>query len=164
MRARDPNAAGIRTATVDGNEAVASVAYRLPDQAGTIVLASSDRELSHLVSACLSALEPPRPRLTTVNNLPDCVVAVRLLDPNLVLLDDGIHASPGAQLVHDIRAAKPAVRLVCLAAQHSLDLERQVRREGVLLYVAHPRGNEVESSRLVDVLKRLMSRPAGSDA
>lgn len=125
---------------------------------GPVVLASRDRDLQSMVAGCLSELGSQPPRLTTVNSITDCVVAVRLLDPCLVLLDDGIHDAPGPNLVHDLRQARSDVSLVYLAARHSLDLERLVRCEGVLFYIAHPQGDAVATSRLANILKTLLCR------
>ena len=125
---------------------------------GPVVLASRDRDLHSMVAECLTALGSQPPRLTTVNSLTDCVVAVRLLDPCLVLLDDGINAAPGSALVRDLRQARADVSLVYLATRHSLDLERQVRCEGVLFYIAHPQGDAVATTRLAHILRTLLSR------
>lgn len=127
-------------------------------KSGPVVLASRDRDLQGMVAECLIELGSQQPRLTTVSNIVDCVVAVRLLDPCLVLLDDGIHDAPGPTLVRDVRLTRSDVSLVYLASQHSLDLERQVRCEGVLFYIAHPQGDAVATSRLANVLKTLLSR------
>ena len=124
---------------------------------GPVVLASRDRDLHSMVAGCLTELGSPS-RLTTVNSITDCVVAVRLLDPCLVLLDDGIHETPGPALVQDLRLARADVSVVYVAARHSLDLERQVRCEGVLFYIAHPQGDAVATSRLANILKTLLSR------
>ena len=124
---------------------------------GPVVLASRDRGLHRMVVECLTELGSPS-RLTTVNSISDCVVAVRLLDPCLVLLDDGIHETPGPALVQDLRLARADVSVVYVAARHSLGLERQVRCEGVLFYIAHPQGDAVATSRLANILKTLLSR------
>ena len=125
---------------------------------GPVVLASRDRDLHSMVADCLTAMGSQPPRLTTVKSISDCVVAVRLLDPCLVLLDDGIHETPGPALIHDLRQARTDVSLVYLATRHSLELERQVRCEGVLFYIAHPHGDVVATTRLANILKTLLSR------
>ena len=125
-----------------------------PFKQGTILLASRDEDLAAMVAGILRDLEGA-PRLTTVRSELDCIVALRLLGPSLVLLDDGIRESSGRALLDRVLDARPGTPVVYVAAQHSLDLERDVRRRGVLFYLARLEEKSVLASRLGYILQGL---------
>jgi len=126
-----------------------------PFKQGTIVLASRDEELAEMVGQALAALGKQAPRLSMVHNLPDALVATRLLSPSLMLLDDGIEGGPGVELLDQVLEASPGMPVVYLASQHSLDLERTIRRRGVLFYIAKPEEKEVLQSTFCSVFQCL---------
>ena len=125
---------------------------------GTVVLATRDPELENLVLESLAALGDQAPRLTRVGNMGDCIVAVRLLSPCCVFLDDGIQDAPGPGLVEELHQTQPAVAVIYIASRHTLDLERDVRRQGVLFYIARPEGSKVLRAHLASVLQGLLRR------
>ena len=126
-----------------------------PFRQGTIVLASRDETLAATVCSALAELGERAPRLTTVRSVPDCIIALRLLGPSLLLLDDGIQDAPNTNLLERVQEARPGTPIVYLAAQHSLDLEREVRRRGVLFYLARPEEKGILESRLGYILQGL---------
>ena len=126
-----------------------------PFRQGTIVLASRDEELTSVVSTVLESLGERAPRLSAVRCVSDCLSAVRLLGPSLLLLDDGIQDVPGRNLLEQVLEARPGTPVVYVAAHHSLDLEREVRRRGVLFYIARPEEKAVLESRLGCILNGL---------
>jgi DNA-binding NtrC family response regulator len=123
---------------------------------GPIVLATRDPAIAQQVAAALSAMGPQAPRLSSVSSMPECVHAVRLLRPAVVLLDDDVTDRPGPQLLEELTAAQPGVLVVYIAAHHSLDLEREIRKGGVLFYVARPVEMETLESTLVGILQGLL--------
>ena len=133
-----------------------AVSMLTPIRRGAVLLATRDKGLEAMVSVALAGLGPEVPRLAKVDNLGDCVVAVRLLDPSVVLLDDGIEDAPDARALSEVREVRPSAPVVYIASQHSLDLEREVRRLGVLFYIARPEAPEVMRSHLLRVLQGLL--------
>ena len=125
---------------------------------GTVVLATRDSAIEATVGQAVADIGPRAPRLTKVSDMGDCVVAVRLLDPSLVLLDDGIQHGPGTGPLQEIRATRPSAPVVYIASQHSLDLEREVRRLGVLFYIARPECEHTLKSFLVGALQGLLRK------
>jgi hypothetical protein len=55
-----------------------------------------------------------------------------------------------------LQAAQAGVRIIYIASHHSLDLEREVRREGVLFYIASPVEMDMLEAKLVGILKGLL--------
>jgi DNA-binding NarL/FixJ family response regulator len=129
-----------------------------PLRRGAVVLVTRDPGIEATVGAVLADFAPQVPRLTTVDTMNDCVTAIRLLDPSVVVLDDGVQDDPGPDLVQEVHRARPSAPVVYIASHHSLDLEREVRRRGVLFYIARPEGLDVLRSRLVSILQGLMRR------
>ena len=127
---------------------------------GPIVLVTRDAGIDALVASALANLGPQAPRLSSVASMTECVAAVQLLHPSVVLLDDGVAERAGAQLLEDLQAVQPGVRVVYIASHHSLDLEREVRRQGVLFYVARPVESETLESTLVSILTGLLRKGA----
>jgi DNA-binding response OmpR family regulator len=123
-----------------------------------VVLATRDPGIEAIVGDVLAEFSSQVTRLTTVNSLGDCVTAVRLLDPRVVLLDDDVQDTPGPEMIEEVHRTRPSAPVVYIAARHSLDLEREVRRRGVLLYIARPEGLDVLRARLVCILQGLMRR------
>ena len=111
---------------------------------GALVAATRDEAIEDLVERVRAQLDVEPPKLTTVRNLPDCLLAVQLLDPRLLILDDGIQVQPAgdATILDRIHRLRPGLAVVYVASNHSLELEREVRRRGVLFYVARPERTE----------------------
>jgi response regulator of citrate/malate metabolism len=126
------------------------------NHAGAVVLASRNPEVGNMVAGALATIGASAPRLSSVSNLSDCVNAVRLLHPSVVLVDDDVTEAPGASLLHQLQAAQAGVRIIYIASHHSLDLEREVRREGVLFYIASPVEMDMLEAKLVGILKGLL--------
>jgi DNA-binding NtrC family response regulator len=129
-----------------------------PMRRGAVVLATRDPGIEATMGQVLAGFGPQVPRLTTVDTMNDCVTAIRLLDPSVVVLDDGVDDERGPDLVEEVHRARPAAPIVYIATHHSLDLEREVRRRGVLLYLARPEGLDVLRARLVSILQGLLRR------
>jgi len=127
---------------------------------GPVVLVTRDTAIDTLVASALANLGQQAPRLSSVATMTECVAAVELLHPSVVLLDDAVAERPGAQLLRDLQAIQPGVRVVYIASHHSLDLEREVRRQGVLFYVARPVESETLATTLVNILTGLLRTSA----
>jgi DNA-binding NtrC family response regulator len=125
-----------------------------------VVLVTRDAGIDILVASALANLGPQAPRLSSVASMTECVAAMQLLHPAVVLLDDGVAERPGVQLLQELQAIQPGVRVVYIASHHSLDLEREVRRQGVLFYVARPVESETLASTLVNILTGLLRTSA----
>lgn len=123
---------------------------------GPVVVATRDPGLGETVAAAVAALGSQAPRLSQVSTLADCVAAIRILNPSVVLLDDGVADRAGPELLAEVQRAGPAALVVYIAARHSHDLEREVRRQGVLFYVARPVERETLESTLVHILQGLL--------
>lgn len=123
---------------------------------GPVVLASRDSKVGAMVTAALASLGPQAPRLSAVGSMAECVTATRMLRPSVVVLDDAIADSPGPHLCTDLQATQPGIHIVYIASRHTLELEREIRRQGVLFYVARPMESESLESTLSRILKGLL--------
>jgi len=119
-----------------------------------VVVATRDRDLSANVAAGFTPLGARAPRVTQVASAAECLTALCLLNPALLVLDDAVTERPGPELVDDVHRLRPDLRVVYVAREHSIELERAARRAGVLLYVAQP----VDSGSLESVLLRILDR------
>lgn len=123
-----------------------------PFRQGTVLVLTSNEALAGIVSHAIEGLGANGPRLTTVRNLADCLVALRLLAPSLVILDDATFPATGAEALDDLLQVRPGTPIIYFATLHTLDLERDVRRRGVLFYVQMPESPD----QLDSVLARLL--------
>ena len=123
-----------------------------PFRQGTVLVLTSNETLAGIVSHAIEGLGANGPRLTTVRNLADCLVALRLLAPSLVILDDATFPAAGAEALDDLLQVRPGTPIIYFATLHTLDLERDVRRRGVLFYVQMPESPD----QLDSVLARLL--------
>ena len=123
-----------------------------PFRQGTVLVLTSNEALAGIVSHAIEGLGTNGPRLATVHNLADCLVALRLLAPSLVILDDATFPASGADALDDLLQVRPGTPVIYFASLHTLDLERDVRRRGVLFYVQMPESPE----QLDSVLARLL--------
>lgn len=130
----------------------------MPVSPGPVVLATRDARLASAVAMVLEGLHDAALRLTTVDNVPDCCVAIRLLHPCVVLFDDGVGEAPGTECLNLVQSVESGVPVIYVASNHSLDLEREVRRQGVLFYIARPEEVEVLQSSLTSILRSLVRR------
>lgn len=129
-------------------------------QDASVVVVTRDPDLEHAVEAAVATLGPRSPRLSRATNAAEGLIAVRLLDPVLLVVDDGACERPGFDFIQDLHRARPSAYVVYVAAQHSHELERQVRRAGVLFYLARPVERAALGSILHGILERLV-RDAG---
>jgi response regulator of citrate/malate metabolism len=123
---------------------------------GPVVLVTRDQEFAKMVAGALGTLGPQAPRLSSVNTMGECAAAVQLLHPSVVLLDDVAVERPGPQLLEELQAVQSDVRVVYIASRHSLELERDMRRQGVFFYVARPFESETLEGTLVNILRGLL--------
>jgi response regulator of citrate/malate metabolism len=123
---------------------------------GPVVLATRDSTVGAMVSAALASLGPQAPRLSSVSSMAECLSALRLLRPSVVLLDDAVTDKPGPQLIQELHKVQPGVHVVYIASRHSLDLEREMRCQGVLFYLARPMESESLESTLLHILQGLL--------
>jgi DNA-binding response OmpR family regulator len=129
-------------------------------QGASVVVVTRDPDLEHAVEAAVATLGNRGPRLSHVTNCAECLIATRLLDPVLLVVDDGACESPGFDFIQELHRTRPSSYVVYVATQHSHELERQVRRAGVLFYLARPVERAALGSILHGILERLV-RDAG---
>jgi len=127
-----------------------------------VVLLTRDSELEAIVRQVVSAenYDVPAMRLSSAATTPECLSAVQLLRPSVVLVDDAASDWNGAQLLRELHAAQPGVRVVYLASHHTLELEGELRRNGVLVYLARPMETEALESALACILYGLLRSSA----
>jgi response regulator of citrate/malate metabolism len=123
-----------------------------------VVLLTRDPALETMVRHVVSAdeIDVPAMRFSSVATTPECLSAVQLLHPSVVLIDDAASDSTGTQLLHALQTVQPNVRVVYLASHHTLELEGELRRNGVLVYMARPVETEGLESALAIILQGLL--------
>jgi DNA-binding NtrC family response regulator len=99
---------------------------------------SNDRSVWRQLRGCLSALGLTAGALTAVRNGRECFTALTRTRPCLVVLDDSITDLDAQDLLRAVRRHDPEVLVVYLATCHTAELERAVRRLGVLYYTEKP--------------------------
>ena len=134
-----------------------------PFRHGVVLLLTSDDRLAGVVSHAVASLGSSAPRLSAVRDAADCSVALRLLSPSILVLDDSIAPSQGPQLLEQLLEIRPGTPVVYLAAQHSLEFEGKVRRRGVLLYVAMSENNDELGTTLTRMFKSLVQGRSSRD-
>ncbi|UCE03674.1 MAG: hypothetical protein JSW67_05680 [Candidatus Latescibacterota bacterium] len=127
-----------------------------PFRQGTVLLLTQNEQLAGIVSHAIESLEPNVPRLSTVRNASDCFVALRLLGPSLVVLDDASDPDAGVELLERLLQARPKTPVVYVTSHHTIELEREVRRRGVLFYVEMPSSHEALDMALTRLLGSLV--------
>ena len=129
-----------------------------PFRQGTLLLVTRNQLLAGTVAHALEAIGSSGPRLSTVHTLADCLVALRLLGPSLVILDDAICPDGSGRCgLDDLLRVRPGTPVIYVTSHHTLELEREVRRRGVLFYVEMPETSEeldTTLSRLVGAFVR----------
>jgi DNA-binding NtrC family response regulator len=113
-----------------------------PFRQGTVLVLTPSEQLAGVVAHALEGLGSSGPRLSTVQTLADCLVALRLLAPSLVILDDAVTGQTGAEALDALERIRSGTPIIYFATHHTLDLEREVRRRGVLYYVQMPETRE----------------------
>jgi DNA-binding NtrC family response regulator len=136
----------------DGIAAGKSKAMLTPLRQGTVLVFTQNERLSGVVSHAVESLGARSPRLSWVRTLADCLVALRLLTPSLVILDDATIAADGARALQDLLQVRPGTPVIYFASRHTLDLEREVRRLGVLFYVQMPPSPDQLDTMLARIL------------
>jgi len=127
-----------------------------------VVLLTRDPALEAIVRHVVSEddADVPPLRFSSVATTPECLSAVQLLHPSVVLVDDAASDRAGTQLLHELHAVQPSARVVYLAAHHTLELEGELRRNGVLVYLARPEETEGLESALAIILQGLLRSSA----
>lgn len=136
----------------DPSDAGKSKSMLTPLRQGTMLVLTQNEELSGVVSHAVESLGATSPRLSWVRTLADCQVALRLLTPSLMILDDATFAAEGARALDDLLQVRPGTPVIYFASHHTLDLEREVRRLGVLFYVQMPASPDQLDTMLVRIL------------
>lgn len=130
-----------------------------PFRHGVFLLLTSNDKLAGVVSHAVESLGTSAPRLSAVRDAADCSVALRLLGPSLLVLDDSMAPDKGPQLLEELLEIRPGTPVVYLASQHTLEFEREVRRRGVLLYVAMPENHDDLATTLTRMFKSFVQGP-----
>jgi DNA-binding NtrC family response regulator len=153
VRHEPPTRAGVNM--MHSSEALRSLT---PFRHGTLLLVTRNQQLAGTVAHALEAVGSSGPRLSTVQTLADCLVALRLLGPSLVVLDDAICPEDSRPCgLDELLQVRPGTPVIYVTSHHTLELEREVRRRGVLFYVEMPetRGElDTTLSRLVGAFVR----------
>lgn len=134
-----------------------------PYRHGVVLLLTSDPRIAGVVSHAVASLGSSAPRLSTVRDAADCRVALRLLGPSLFVLDDSVARGQGAELLEELLAVRPGTPIVYVASNHTLEFEREVRRRGVLLYIAMPEDHDELATTLTRMLKAFVRGPGSRD-
>lgn len=129
-------------------------------QGTSVVVVTRDSDLEQAVEAALGTLGQHAPRLSRATSAAEGLTATRLLDPLLLVVDDGSCERPGFDFIQDLHRTRPSTHVVYVASHHTHELEREVRRAGVLFYLARPVERAALGSILHGVLERLV-RDAG---
>lgn len=124
-----------------------------PYRHGVVLLLTNNPRFAGVVSHAVDALGSSAPRLSTVRDAADCRVALRLLGPSLMVLDDSLVGEQGPRLLEELLEIRPGTPIVYVASQHTLEFEREVRRRGVLLYIAMPDDQDELATTLTRMLK-----------
>ncbi len=125
-----------------------------------LVLTASE-QLAGIVAHAIESLGSSGPRLSNVRTLADCLVALRLLSPCMVIVDDTGLGLVAAEALNEMHAARPGTPIVYLASDHTLDLEREIRQRGVLFYVQMPDTPHQLDTVLGQLLARLVRETPG---
>jgi response regulator of citrate/malate metabolism len=120
----------------------------------SVVVATRDPVLGESVLAAFEPLGSRAPRVTQVGSGAECITALCLLNPALLVFDDAVTDRPGPELVDEVHRLRPNVRVVYIASEHSMSLERAARCVGVLFYVARPLDAGMIEPMLLGVLDR----------
>ena len=83
----------------------------------------------------------------------DAVAAVRANDYAAVLMDVRMSGMTGVEALHEMRALRPALRVILMTAYAAQELLAQAEREGALYVFPKP----VDLSRLVGILESAMA-------
>jgi len=134
-----------------------------PYRHGVILLLTSNPRLAGVVSHAVASLGSSAPRLSTVRDSADCLVALRLLGPSLLVLDDFVAHGKGTQLLEEFHEARPGTPIVYVASNHTLEFEREVRRRGVLLYIAMPEDHDELATVLTRMLTSFVREPGSRE-
>ncbi|MFQ5601251.1 MAG: hypothetical protein ACE5G2_11960, partial [Candidatus Krumholzibacteriia bacterium] len=78
-----------------------------PFRQGTLLVLTRNEQLAGVVSHALEGLGTNAPRLSMVENLSDCLIAMRLLGPSLVVLDDEVNTEAGLLMLDELLQARP---------------------------------------------------------
>lgn len=108
-------------------------------RARRLLLVSADGELARAISDGLARLGVPPSALVTICSGAEALRWVAAERPGLVVLDDAAADCAGAELVTALaREGVDGARVIYVATRHTLELERLVRRLGVLYYTEKP--------------------------
>ncbi len=132
-----------------------------PYRHGVILLLTDNPKFAGVVSHAVESLGASAPRLSTVRDNADCRIAIRLLGPSLLVLDDSNAPEEGPRLLEELLEIRPGTPIIYIASRHSLEFERQVRRRGVLLYAAMPDNQDELATTLTRMLASFV-RGSGS--
>jgi DNA-binding response OmpR family regulator len=103
-----------------------------------VLLVSGDKRLKRQVRDCLAASGLPTMLLTSLDEGPARVPVVTKTPPHLIVLDDSVPVQAGPTLLDALHHYAPHALVVYITGQHTPELERTVRRLGVLYYTAKP--------------------------
>ncbi len=104
-----------------------------------VLVVSADRKLVRAIGDGLARLGVAPSALVTVRSSTRALHWVAAERPDLVVLDDAVADLGGGQLVSALaREGVDGARVIYVAAHHTLELERLVRRLGVLYYTEKP--------------------------
>lgn len=105
---------------------------------GKVLLVSSDKSLLGQLRAWLVHEGVAGNSLSAVATGQACQTVVSQLRPRVTVIDDAIPDTDGPALLRTLRQQLPDALIVYLATRHTTELEREVRRLGVLYYTEKP--------------------------
>jgi two-component system NtrC family response regulator/two-component system response regulator HydG len=101
-----------------------------------VMIVDADKHTASEINAALSGCGC---RITSASTPEDCLRLAARQAFDLVLLDLSLTRPDRCEdLIRQIRSAQPDVKIISIAAQCDRDLERVIRRHGVLFYMTKP--------------------------
>ena len=135
-----------------------------PFRHGVVLLLTGNSKLAGVVAHAVESLGSSAPRLSTVRDIADCRVALRLLGPSLLVFDDSSAPEDGPRLLDELLEIRPGTPIIYVAAHHTLEFEREVRRRGVLLYAALPDDQGELATTLTQMLRSFVRGTSSQDS
>jgi CheY-like chemotaxis protein len=105
---------------------------------GKVLLVSPDKQLRGRLRASLIHEGITGNNLLAVATGHECQTVVSQIRPRLTVIDDAIPDTDGSTLLRALRQQLPDSLVVYLATHHTPELEREIRRLGVLYYTEKP--------------------------
>jgi len=123
-----------------------------------VMLAETDERAADDIRAALKGCEC---RITPVRTPEECLALAGRQAFDLVLLDLALAGGCGCEaVVRRLREIRPEMKIITLAAASDRDLERAVRRHGILYFMTKPVAPSLVRELVIHLLKPKQPRDA----